>query len=161
MFDARALIQAADISRISLCRSLPHVHTDDVHYIMPQNSASVDIPNGLTPNSDVAHIYLTFTVYGPRSSWWWPWSLLSSGILCWKGWEFKVNLQHYVTEISSSSSFCRAPGSYCPGCTAAMWLIVLPLMFQLSPLVVSPEILVAKGGTMWARNGTRILPSTS
>ena len=31
-------------------------------------------------------------------------------------------------------------------------------MFQLSPPVVSPEILVAKGGTMWARNGRRILP---
>ena len=30
--------------------------------------------------------------------------------------------------------------------------------FQLSPLVVSPEILVAKGGTMWARNGRWILP---
>ena len=31
-------------------------------------------------------------------------------------------------------------------------------MFQLSPLIVSPEILVAKGGTMWARNGRWILP---
>ena len=31
-------------------------------------------------------------------------------------------------------------------------------MFHLSPLVVSPEILVAKGGTMWARNGRWILP---
>jgi hypothetical protein len=31
-------------------------------------------------------------------------------------------------------------------------------MFQLSPLVVSPEILVAKGGTVWARNGRLILP---
>ena len=31
-------------------------------------------------------------------------------------------------------------------------------MFQLSPLVVSPEILVAKGGTMWAKNGRCILP---
>ena len=30
-------------------------------------------------------------------------------------------------------------------------------MFQLSPLVISPEILVAKGGTMWARNGWWIL----
>ena len=30
--------------------------------------------------------------------------------------------------------------------------------FQLSPLVVSPEILVVKGGTMWARNGRWILP---
>ena len=30
--------------------------------------------------------------------------------------------------------------------------------FQLSPLVVSPEILVAKGGTMWTRNGRWILP---
>ena len=30
--------------------------------------------------------------------------------------------------------------------------------FQLSPLVVSPDILVAKGGTMWARNGRWILP---
>ena len=29
-------------------------------------------------------------------------------------------------------------------------------MFQLSSLVVSPEILVAKGGTMWARNGRLI-----
>ena len=32
------------------------------------------------------------------------------------------------------------------------------LTFQLSPLVVSPEILVAKCGTMWARNGRWILP---
>jgi hypothetical protein len=65
-----------------------------------------------------------------------------------------------------------------------MWLIVLPLIFelsppvvlreilavkggtklyyfwkfQLSPLVVLLEILVAKGGTMWARNGQQILP---
>jgi hypothetical protein len=31
-------------------------------------------------------------------------------------------------------------------------------MFKLSPPVVSPEILVAKGGTMWARNGQCILP---
>jgi hypothetical protein len=31
-------------------------------------------------------------------------------------------------------------------------------MFQLSPLVVSPEILVAKGGTMWTRNCRWILP---
>jgi hypothetical protein len=31
-------------------------------------------------------------------------------------------------------------------------------MFQLSPPVVSPEILVAKGGTVWARNGPWILP---
>ena len=35
---------------------------------------------------------------------------------------------------------------------------VLPLMFKLSPLVVSPEILVAKGGTLWAKNGRWILP---
>jgi hypothetical protein len=31
-------------------------------------------------------------------------------------------------------------------------------MFQLSPLAVSPEILVAKVGTVWARNGRWILP---
>ena len=31
-------------------------------------------------------------------------------------------------------------------------------MFQLSPPVVSTEILVAKGGTMWVRNGRWILP---
>ena len=31
-------------------------------------------------------------------------------------------------------------------------------MFQLSPLVVSPEILVAKVGTVWTRNGRLILP---
>ena len=47
---------------------------------------------------------------------------------------------------SSSSSFCRAPSSYCPGCTAAMWLIVLPLMFKLSQPVVSSRVLAVRGG---------------
>ena len=32
------------------------------------------------------------------------------------------------------------------------------IIFRRSPLVVSPEILVAKGGTMWARNCRWILP---
>jgi hypothetical protein len=39
-----------------------------------------------------------------------------------------------VASSSSSSSFYRAPG-----CTAAVWFIVLPLMFKLSPPVVSPR----------------------
>ena len=49
----------------------------------------------------------------------------------------------------SSSSFCRAPGSQCPGCTAAMWLIVLPLDVPTLTISRLQEILAVRGGATY------------
>jgi len=54
------------------------------------------------------------------------------------------NLQFdFLQRFASSSSFCRAA----PRITAAMWLIVSPLMFKLSPPVVSRR---DPGGQRWS-----------
>jgi hypothetical protein len=87
-------------------------------------------------------------------------------------------------ESTSSSSFCRVPVANAPDVLQPCWLIVLPLdvptlttsclqrdprnqrNYIYKPFLDVPtfttsrllEILAAKGGTMWVRNGRWILP---
>jgi hypothetical protein len=55
--------------------------------------------------------------------------------------------------LYDGSSFCMAPVANAPDVLQPCWLIVLPLNVPTLTTSRLLEILAARGGTMWARNG--------